>query len=94
MENSNPTRVPRYPSATNRLPVTRSTPANYKIEVIGLLDESWSSWFGGLELRYDQDGNTQLIGTIQDQAALYGILLQFRDLGLPLISLRQMEIAP
>jgi hypothetical protein len=37
------------------------------------------------------DGITLLEGPIVDQAALHGLLHQLRDIGLPLVSVRQVE---
>ncbi len=58
----------------------------YRIRVRGHLDDRWSDWFGGLELRREDDGTTVLVGPIVDQAALHGVLKGIRDLGLPLLS--------
>ena len=40
-----------------------------------------------LSITHQSDGTTLLSGPIQDQAALYGLLLKLRDLGLTLLSL-------
>ncbi len=64
---------------------------NYEIMVAGHLDEHWSEWLGGLVIDHDNQGNTLLAGVIPDQAALHGILLKIRDLGLHLVSLRRTE---
>jgi hypothetical protein len=37
------------------------------------------------------DGETILTGALQDQAALYGVLMKMRDLGLTLVSVRRVE---
>ena len=57
----------------------------YEIKVMGYLDEHWSERLGGLDITHDDQGCTLLTGIIPDQAALHGILGQFRDLGLTLI---------
>jgi hypothetical protein len=44
----------------------------------------WADWFGGLSLSHAQD-HTLLHGPLADQAALYGVLLRVRDLGLELV---------
>ena len=59
----------------------------YKITVAGHLDEHWVGWVGKLTITHDPIGNTHLSGPIQDQAALHGILVQIRDLGLTLIAI-------
>jgi hypothetical protein len=58
----------------------------YEIRVRGELDSHWSAWFEGLTLTPLGNGETLIAGPVQDQAALYGILVKIRDLGLPLVS--------
>lgn len=57
----------------------------YEIRVKGSLDASWSNWFAPLTLIPQQD-ETVIVGPVQDQAELFGILLKVRDMGLELIS--------
>jgi hypothetical protein len=59
----------------------------YVIRVKGHLDPFWQEWFDHLSITHQSDGTTLLSGHICDQAALYGILLKLRDLGLTLLSL-------
>ena len=61
----------------------------YKVEinVTGQVDEGWSDWLGGLEIKHSKTSETTLRGTIADQAALYGIIARLRDLGLKLNSI-------
>ncbi len=60
----------------------------YCITVGGHLDHCWSDWFGGFTITNQPDGTTLLWGVVVvDQAALYGLLVKIRDLGLPLIAL-------
>ncbi|MFI7065809.1 hypothetical protein ACIBL3_32755 [Kribbella sp. NPDC050124] len=63
----------------------------YEIRLHGRLDSRWSDWFDGLTLTAGADGSTTLRGPVADQAALYGVLQRLRDLGLPLISIAQIE---
>ncbi len=72
-------------------PALPSHEANYKITVAGHLDEHWAEWLGGLGIEYDPQGNTVLHGAIPDQAALHGLLVQIRDLGLTLIAIKLAE---
>jgi hypothetical protein len=65
----------------------KDQPIIYQIRIRGHLGQPWQDWFDGLTLTYDADGNTLLTGPIVDQAALYGILKQVSDLGMPLLSL-------
>ena len=64
----------------------------YRIRVEGHLDASWSSWFNGLKLTCQEDGSTDLVGPIPDQAALHGLLIKIRDLGLPLVAVNRIEV--
>ena len=70
-------------------PTKRDEAAFYEIRVQGLLDESWSAWLDGLDIRPLASGETLLSGHIRDQAALHGLLNKIRDLGLPLVSLEK-----
>jgi hypothetical protein len=66
-------------------------PVHYEIRVEGVLDARWSSWFGGLRVSGDARGQTTIAGAVADQAALHGLLVKVRDLGLPLISVRRVD---
>jgi hypothetical protein len=66
-------------------------PAYYEIRVRGVLDRHWSSWFEGLQVDSDAPGQTLITGPVVDQAALHGLLARVRDLGLPLLSVRQVS---
>lgn len=63
----------------------------YEIRLQGRLDKRWSTWFDDMLLTPDTDGTTVLYGPVTDQAALHGLLARLRDLGLPLISVTQVE---
>ncbi|EKU96500.1 hypothetical protein Lepto7375DRAFT_0505 [Leptolyngbya sp. PCC 7375] len=58
----------------------------YEICVKGHLAPHWSHWFEGFEIALKDNGETLLSGPVVDQAALYGLLIKVRDLGLPLVS--------
>jgi hypothetical protein len=59
-----------------------------EIRVQGKIDERWSSWFDDMKITYLDPNETVLTGTIRDQAALYGLIAKFRNLGLSLRFLR------
>ena len=71
--------------------VDDDNPGRYEIRLKGHLDTRWSAWFDGLTVTRDSDGTTLIHGPVTDQAALYGLLQKTRDLGLPLLSVRQAE---
>jgi hypothetical protein len=63
----------------------------YEIRVKGRLGPRWATRFDGLTLTHDGDGSTVIHGPVADQAALHGLLASVRDLGLPLLSVTQVE---
>lgn len=63
----------------------------YEIRVAGRLAPRWSAWFAGLTITADADGTTVIRGPVVDQAALHGLIQKLRDVGIPLISLTQVN---
>jgi hypothetical protein len=63
-------------------------PTRYRIAVRGRLTEHLGSAFEGFSLEPGSE-QTVLVGEIRDQAHLYGVLDQVRNLGLELVSLRE-----
>ena len=61
----------------------------YEIRVKGHLDSRWSAWFDGLTITNLPHGEALLSGALADQAALHGVLMKVRDLGLPLLAVNQ-----
>jgi len=53
----------------------------------GHLGSRWAAWFDGLSLINEDDGTTKILGPVVDQAALHGLLLKLRDVGMTLVSL-------
>lgn len=62
-----------------------------RIRINEHLDPSWQAWLGDLEITHEVEGTTLLSGRLPDQAALYGVLLTIRRLGLSLRSLETSE---
>ena len=62
----------------------------YQIRIKGHLGQQWTAWLADMEITWTDD-ETILIGPVIDQAALYGLLRKVRDLGLPLISVKQHQ---
>jgi hypothetical protein len=63
----------------------------YKITIQGHLDQHWSAWFDNMTINNEANGEMVLCGPLVDQAALHGVLMKIRDLGLPLIGVCQIE---
>ena len=63
----------------------------YHIKVKGNLDPKWEDYFDGFIITQQMDDVTLLTGMIVDQAALHGILIKIRDLGLPLLYVERKE---
>ena len=61
----------------------------YAITIQGHLTPQWAAVFDGMSVTCQANGNTLLCGALPDQAALYGLLIQLRDLGLTLIAVSQ-----
>jgi hypothetical protein len=62
----------------------------YRITIRGNVSERLASAFDGMRIEPGQ-GTTMLVGRVQDQAELYGLLNQLRDFGLELV---RVEEAP
>jgi hypothetical protein len=62
----------------------------YQIQVLGHLGPQWNEWFEGLTIINTEDGQAILAGQLPDQAALHGVLMKIRDLGLPLLSVNRV----
>ena len=77
--------------------LTVDRPATYRIQVVGYLDQNWSTRLGGLAIKsYEKEGKrpvTALSGSLIDQAALFGVLKALYDMRLPLLSVECLEVA-
>ena len=69
-------------------------PLVYQIRIKGHLGQKWTDWFDGLTITQEENGNTLLIGSVIDQAELYGLLKKVRDLGIPLLSVNSVGPGP
>ncbi len=72
----------------NQRPV--NAPKLYEIRVAGHLSTNWAARFDGLSILLEPEGETVLSGML-DQAALHGVLMKIRDLGLNLISVNRVN---
>jgi hypothetical protein len=66
-------------------------PALYEIRLKGHLGDRWAGWFGNVLIELEDNGTTLLTCPVLDQAALYGLLKKVRSLGMPLLSVNQVE---
>jgi len=64
----------------------KGQPMVYEIRIKGHLDRQWTDWFEGLTITLEDNGETLLTGPVVDQAALYGLLRNVRDVAIPLLS--------
>ena len=62
----------------------------YEIRLRGHLGPEWSEWLDGFAITNEGNGETVLSGSVADQAALFGLLARVRDLGLPLLAVREV----
>ena len=62
----------------------------YQIIIRGHLDNSWSEWFDGWIINYENDGNTVITSPSIDQVALFSMLKKMNDLNLTFISMQQI----
>lgn len=74
--------------------IARDEPDGYELRVDRHLDDRWAEWFGGLTVIREPDGTTTLRGPVADQAALHGILIKIRDLGMVLIAVQPIDVGP
>ena len=69
-------------------------PASYRIRVSGRVDNGWSDFMTDVKNTVSQEEGatlTAITGTVPDQAALFGLLLRIRDLGLALVSVEYLS---
>lgn len=65
---------------------------NFEIEIAGHLSDQRGRRFEDLQVTRLPGGNTLLSSNLMDQAQLFGILANIRDMGLPLISIHFTHI--
>ncbi len=68
-----------------------NAPQMYEIRVVGHLSANWAARFEGLSMRHEPEGETVLSGFL-DQAALHGVFIKIRSLGLNLVSVNRIEV--
>ena len=82
-------------TAENIKGFTFDGPGNYRIRVQGFLDEKWSERLAGMYItvshREDRRTLATLVGRLQDQAELQGVLNTLYELHLPLLSVEYLD---
>ena len=70
--------------------------AIYKIEVVGSLDQSWSQRLNGMQITIHSSQKHEsvsvLIGQLNDQSALSGVLNTLHDYHVPVLSVTMLEV--
>lgn len=64
---------------------------HYQIRVKSHLGPNSAAAFDGFTVQHTADGDTILTGPVTDQAALHGILMKIRDLGLALVEVKTIN---
>jgi hypothetical protein len=62
-----------------------------EIQVKGHLHQRWSAWLCDFELTHLSNGTTAMNGKLRDEAAVFGLLVKLRDMGVALISVKVSE---
>jgi hypothetical protein len=63
----------------------------YEIRLDGLLPTEREVWFEGWSITHLPESDTVLIGEVQDQVALHGVLTKIRDLNIPVQSVKRIS---
>lgn len=69
-------------------------PAQYRIQVQGVLDQHWSGWLNDMGITVENDETATplmtLTGPLADQAALRGLLNKLWDLNLTVVLVQRL----
>jgi hypothetical protein len=84
------TKEPRNRDMPEPIP-TMEGPAIYRICVKGALALEWSDRLAGMQITSADAGKTILVGRLNDQASLSGVLATLYELHLPVSSVECLE---
>jgi len=73
--------------------MTPDWPSCYEFRIRGYLSAQRSPWLAQMSITALPNGETLLVGQLEDQAALYGLLSRIRDLGVLLLSVNRLQEA-
>ncbi len=77
--------------------LTISGPAKYRIRAVGEIDESWADYYGGMFVRIENPPGelkeSILVGWLDDQAALLGVMERLYNKGFPIISVEHQQVS-
>jgi len=62
-----------------------------EIRVKEHMNDNWSERIQDFEILAIEENETIMVGEVQDQAALYGLIAKMRDLGLTLMAVNIMD---
>lgn len=65
-----------------------------KVQVNNHMDEWLLDCFEGLQITNKEDGTSIIIGQLNDIPAVYGFIIQLRDLSIPLLTLNVEKVPP
>lgn len=66
----------------------------YEIRIRGTISPDLAEWLDPVDIQNLENGETILVYQGLDEAALYGILIRLRDLGLNLLSVQPVSNQP
>ena len=76
---------------TNNFPEAYNESGLYEIRLKGHLNNRWADRLGDVVITLEDNGHILLLCPVVDQAALQGLLKKVRDLGMPLVSVSQVQ---
>ena len=65
--------------------------AHYRIRICNCKEIVWAEWFDGFIVEKQEGGEIHLVGQIEDQSAMHGVLNKVRELGFTLLSIEQID---
>ena len=63
----------------------------YEIRIKAHLSDDRTRAFEGMRITRQSNGETVISGPVVDQAALHGLLIRIRDLGVPLLLVKRLD---